>query len=237
MLSIKKLWEYQTADMELTRFEEELKKSKLRMELIAVRNKVMDQQNRYKKLEQDLVNGLTQCEKIADEYKRAYAEAERITNRFDTLETDDLNIVRNLYKELDEVNKKLNLLRKDLTVLNELADGSSKKIKEIREKLTKGKEEFDNLKQQHDQELSALAPELKKRKEVVTKLESGVDKALLERYKKIKRNRLNPVAVVENDQCSGCNMKLPSLVLRRLKENESIVECESCGRILYLKDN
>lgn len=45
-----------------------------------------------------------------------------------------------------------------------------------------------------------------------------------------------PVALVNGNKCGGCNMELPAVVARRLKEQD-IVECDNCGRILYLQDN
>ena len=41
------------------------------------------------------------------------------------------------------------------------------------------------------------------------------------------------MAKVENYQCSGCNMSLPTSTVKRVATGEGIVECENCGRILY----
>ncbi|MFR4008262.1 MAG: zinc ribbon domain-containing protein [Christensenellales bacterium] len=68
-------------------------------------------------------------------------------------------------------------------------------------------------------------------------MEPGLDPALLAQYQAIKKNRANPVALVENEQCQGCNMSLPSLTLSRLRDGKEIVECENCGRILYDRQN
>ena len=38
-------------------------------------------------------------------------------------------------------------------------------------------------------------------------------------------------------QCSGCFMSLPSATLLELKEGNRIVECDNCGRILYIEEN
>jgi predicted nucleic acid-binding Zn-ribbon protein len=50
----------------------------------------------------------------------------------------------------------------------------------------------------------------------------------------VKQRRPNPVARLNNDRCSGCNMQLPSSVIGSLKVNGNIVECDSCGRIIYI---
>ena len=61
----------------------------------------------------------------------------------------------------------------------------------------------------------------------------AVDAELLERYKRIKGRYAVPMAKVENNQCSGCNMSLPTSTVKRVATGEGIVECENCGRILY----
>ena len=42
-----------------------------------------------------------------------------------------------------------------------------------------------------------------------------------------------PEAEVQGSKCSGCNMELPAVSMRKLKEQE-LVECDNCGRLLYL---
>ena len=42
-----------------------------------------------------------------------------------------------------------------------------------------------------------------------------------------------PLAEVKEGKCSGCNMALPSLTIRKLVNEDMILECENCGRMLY----
>ena len=64
----------------------------------------------------------------------------------------------------------------------------------------------------------------------------GIDEAYMERYKAIRSQRFPVLASLRNDQCSGCNMSLPSAVAKQLQGSDEIVECENCGRILYITD-
>ena len=54
MIQLEPLWIYQQADLALDRFENGLKKSPTRTKLFNVRNAVMEQQNRIKRLEAEL---------------------------------------------------------------------------------------------------------------------------------------------------------------------------------------
>ena len=65
MIQLEPLWIYQQADLALDRFENGLKKSPTRTKLFNVRNAVMEQQNRIKRLEADLQKALDECSRIA----------------------------------------------------------------------------------------------------------------------------------------------------------------------------
>ena len=95
------------------------------------------------------------------------------------------------------------------------------------------KEEFDNLKKQYDKESPEKEAALKAQKAIVAKKGEGISPELLARYHEIKKRITPPLARLINNQCSGCNMSLPSAVLRRVTSaNGEFVECESCGRLL-----
>lgn len=233
MKAMQTLWEYQQADSALDRFENKLKKSDTRRKLLKVRNFLLEQQEKIKKLEQNLIGGLENCKLVEKEYQKVEKEAAKIEASFEAADKDDLTSVRKHLKALDDVNKLLTNLRRELQKINKLADGTDSAVQEMRQNIAKGKQDFDALKAKHDEELKEATPELEKLKAEVEKREPDLDAALLKRYKRIKKSRVNPIAKVVNDQCSGCNMSLPSLTMRHLKEGEEVVECESCGRILY----
>lgn len=80
---------------------------------------------------------------------------------------------------------------------------------------------------------------VKKRLEEVTaerkELTAPVDEDVLELYTRI-FNKKGDAAVVpmENAQCGGCHMKVVVGVIQSLKQSQTLTQCESCGRILYL---
>ena len=65
---------------------------------------------------------------------------------------------------------------------------------------------------------------------------SAVPSALLERYRTYApRHHGMAVALLDGETCSGCRVHLRPHIVQRLMrpENEEIVQCESCGRMLY----
>ena len=75
----------------------------------------------------------------------------------------------------------------------------------------------------------------KELKEKLAAMEKQVPEILISEYKRIKGFRPNPVAILSENRCGGCNMQLPSGVAAAVMSSDKPVECENCGRILILK--
>ena len=60
------------------------------------------------------------------------------------------------------------------------------------------------------------------------------DDALMERYLKKRADKIYPVVyAVKGNNCGACGMELPMSEKNKLK-NGAVIECEQCGRMLYL---
>ena len=79
--------------------------------------------------------------------------------------------------------------------------------------MSAAKKEYDRLKEVYNQELGANAGEIDKLKQAIAEAAKQVDPDMLAKYKKIKARYKNPIARLNNDRCSGCNMQLPVSVL------------------------
>ena len=64
----------------------------------------------------------------------------------------------------------------------------------------------------------------------------GIDPKLMQRYKDIRKHCFPPMALLDGDRCGGCNMSLPSVVMRDIRSGEKLVECDNCGRIIYAQE-
>jgi len=64
-------------------------------------------------------------------------------------------------------------------------------------------------------------------------MERGIDRLVLQTYQTLRRQKGTAVARVEQGICRGCRISLPSSELQRARGG-SLVQCSSCGRILYL---
>jgi uncharacterized protein len=87
----------------------------------------------------------------------------------------------------------------------------------------------DELKQTIGTDTQLLTGLKKKRQE----LEKVLDASVIQLYQTLRKQRGTPVARVEQGICRGCRISLPANELQNVRSGR-LVQCSSCGRILYL---
>ena len=78
--------------------------------------------------------------------------------------------------------------------------------------------------------LKAELTDLKQKRQL---LSAEIDPQAMELYKGLKKQKGQVVARVEQGICCGCRISLPTTELQRAR-GDSLVQCSSCGRILFL---
>jgi predicted nucleic acid-binding Zn-ribbon protein len=167
-------------------------------------------------------------------------------------ETDDLvskltAVEGELYSGRIKNPKELTSLQHEVELLKAKRDQLENKVLEIMDQVESAeanvataKDEFKTLEAEwHSQQkqLSADVETLKgKLAEIKQKRQSlvaEVSPQAVEVYDKIKGNKGQAVVKVEQGICRGCRISLPSGELQQVRGG-SLVQCSSCGRILYL---
>jgi uncharacterized protein len=236
---IKKLYDYQLIDLSLEQEMENLKNTDIRKRLQKIHNYLRKQQSGIKKLEQSLIvkqndvsdaneqlgQLLTSIESLSAEIKQA---------NDDEIDLVDVNYVKDLVAEQEKILDNLQRQKKKLEMIVESANGADEKLKAVLTNVTKAKKEFADLKTKHDLEIEEAQPKIDAIKKKLTKAEKTMDADLVAKYKKIKSNISPAIADVSNSKCMGCHMDIPSSRLSKIQQGK-VLECESCGRILYLK--
>lgn len=69
----------------------------------------------------------------------------------------------------------------------------------------------------------------------IAELRAKVPEPILGHYDRLRARDKKGVAVVRNQVCSGCHMRLPVGVINTLMQDRDIQLCDSCGRYLYLE--
>ena len=235
-MQLEKLWQFMQVDMEADRFEAKIRQSEKRQKLLKQRNFLMDQQNNMKKLESDVAAMTDRLEAVRDDAERLQKV---LTGLMEELESNPPTSEEEANARMEPVQKLMdNLTRyeQELSKMRKDAEVKDRQQREIRVRAAKTKQEFDQLKKEYDVEFKQDTATLKEMR-ARTEQESGkIEPDLLEKYRTIKQHCTPPMAKLVEGQCSGCFMSLPSATLLELKNGERIVECDNCGRIIYIEE-
>jgi len=69
-----------------------------------------------------------------------------------------------------------------------------------------------------------------------TELRNTIPPQILGHYDRLVARGKKGVAVIRNQVCTGCHMRLPIGTINTLMQNHDIQLCDTCGRYLYLPD-
>lgn len=230
------LWRYQEIENMLDRYNKERKKIPLSAQLNELKKSILDKQEVMSQM------GKSVREKN-EAYKQIRSRYETLSKEFyagkDKLNTDGVSTIAALNELRDKAKSYIDdlaLLRSDLQPLKSDIDKLDADIVKIRAELKQMSDEYNELKRQYEDQLKDIgisADELRKERQ---ELKAVIDKELLDKYQMLRKHKHMPIALIDEDKCSGCNMSLPSAILTAVKEGQRIIECENCGRILYYKN-
>ncbi len=164
----------------------------------------------------DLVNRLTTAEEKL--YNGRIKDPRELTNL--QHEADGLRVRRNHLED------------KALEVMGqvELATAS---VAALSDELKTLQAEWQRQQQQLSADLEQLKATLSGLKDKWQLLSAEIDPQTVEFYRELKKQKGQAIAKVEQGICRGCRILLPTTELQRAR-SAHLVQCSSCGRILFL---
>jgi len=205
---------------------------------VDVRNKERVVQDRKRRAVQ-LVQVRTETQMKGDAIQLKIEEIEAQNEKF----TGQLNITKH-QKEYDLIKTSIashqadiqKLEDEELTCLqgvDELAD----QIEQAHATVTQTEVELEEVKKfvadktaEYDQQIEAL-------KQEVTTAREDIRPGVLAAWERLAGSKmLNPLAIVRSRVCQGCFTQITPQTFVRLRRDDEIVNCPSCGRLLMLQE-
>lgn len=234
MRQLDKLWNYQQADKKVADYETEIRQFPLRQQLLKLRNIVADQQTVVRGMENDANKALERLEELGAQRDKAAQTFAEIQQSLQEDSFENAAQVRKVISQMNEAVTKLKAAEKELSKMIAHSQMIENRYKEVRLKAAKARDEYTRLKVTYDKEFEKQTARLEELKKERAAIGSDVDPAYMERYRNVREQRFPVMATLNNDQCSGCNMSLPSAIAKQIAGSDEVVECENCGRILYM---
>ena len=164
----------------------------------------------------DLVNKLTSAEEKL--YSGRIKDPKELTNL--QHEVDGLRVRRNHLED------------KALEIMDQV-ELSTANVATLSNELKTLEAEWHSQQQQLSTNMEQLKTTLSDLKHKRQLLSVKVDPQAIEFYQELKKQKGQAVAKVEQGICRGCRILLPTTELQRAR-SDSLVQCSSCGRILFL---
>jgi uncharacterized protein len=154
---------------------------------------------------------------------------------------DQLSLVKT-NKEYQAMQHEIATAQSDLGAVEEKvlermleADTIAADVKRLEAVLATRQKEIDAEKKELTEELASVETSLKEASEARADVVKGLDARLMAIFQQVARVRKG-VAIstaTRDGLCSACHVRLRPFVFQQIRQNDAIIQCESCQRILY----
>jgi predicted nucleic acid-binding Zn-ribbon protein len=160
------------------------------------------------------------------------AQTDKMKSRLSELKTNK-EYQAHLF-EIEMANKKRGDIEEQILVLMERIDQKQKESKEAQAVAAEADTVFAQERQRLEARGAELAAELSLLEAKQRTLSATIDKALIERYIKLKATRKDlALAPIRNGICGGCRLQIPPQLIAEVKRSDELLTCSYCQRILY----
>ncbi len=230
-MKVEKLLEYQKLDSQLFKIERGLKENKNRLSAGQMHENMKNAQSRSIKLEERAGALLAEIEKVKKQFKIQEDKMEEFMqkdiDKMSKAEVDNLIMLKN------KLAQNLAILEKNLTTLAENMNATLADFNKTIKIFNNAKQQYGESKNAYDADVRAVEGEKARIAGELEKIAKEIDGKLLESYQKRRKENVFPVIVpLKGNSCGGCHMEMPYVSLMKL-DDEGILVCEHCRRIIY----
>ncbi len=233
---ITQLLEYQNIDAKLREIETEISQSEERKKAVAAQNflkSVNDNLALLEKRAEELVGKYNESISL---YKRLNME---ISEYGDVEEYDDVEQLNYIKKKAQGLLEEINNLSNGIEQISKEMTAVLKEFSQLKSKTKEAKSQYSEFVPKYNALKASKEDEMKKIKAELAKIEKGIPKEGMELYKAKRKDKIFPVLYAvqvfgKKPHCSRCGTEFPMACFDSLKKG-SLVECDSCHRLVYYK--
>jgi predicted nucleic acid-binding Zn-ribbon protein len=192
-----------------------------------------------RRMRADLEAAEGELESLSKDRKLMERELEDLQAKLADLTAKRLAIKTNeeyaaLSHEITFVEREIEVKEDAILGILERQEAVAATIAEFREGVSESEREIDRGVEALQAELSRLDDALAVKRDERLRVATRIDDSVLERYERILASKGDTaLANVSDGACSGCYMTLPPQTVIEVKRADRLMECQSCGRILF----
>ncbi len=233
MYQLEQLWFLQECDTEIAVQEKRYKEEPLVAEVEELRAKLVKEEERLKKREDDLREKKKKNKMLDLSLQKATDEIKSLKKKLYGGEVSNLKELSTMEKKLELVEKEEAKLENAIIEQMEMVEESENLFEEQKKRRDACQDKLDKKSKGLKKVLANIKKTIKELQKKRVDIESKVSKEHLDRYNRlIQRPDKKCVAKVTNDRCEGCRVSIPNSQVGKLYNPDIILYCENCGRLL-----
>ncbi len=236
MSKLDALFAYQETELQKEQLENAIRSTPSRMQLNRLHKALKTQQTTINQLMEGLETRAAQAKRLTDRAEQLENQLELEHGELETMRQDEESTAEEMTElrgDIERLNREIAAASREAKALITELETAVDEYRKTGQQYNKNKKEYDQLRavceKERDDSMADIAAFDKKLAEIGKTL----DPQLMARYRRAKQHHTVPIVKVDAGKCSGCNMSLPMVVLKRLTAPDAVIECENCGRILY----
>ena len=222
---------YQQTEQKKLEAEQAVRSTPARQKLSRLHKLLKTQQATIQKLTEETETRLSQINKLSEQAKRLEERIELENSELATITGDEESTAAEMTElrvDIERLQKEINQVVREAKKLLSEAEKAAEEYRETNLTAKNAKKEYDQVRAVCEKERDDSAEMLASFDEKLEQIRKDVDPALFQRYEKVKQHYAAPIVPVIGGKCSGCNMSLPMVMLKRLNAPDAVLECEHC---------
>ena len=230
---IQALLNYQKVDADLKKIETELAESPERKKAVSAKKYLDGVEENVNKLDDKAVNLSAEYQAKLDELNKFRELEQELVSALNDI--DDQTQANYLIKKAEELIAKIKSINAEIVNLSNAVSAVMKEYITIKNTTKAAQAQYSENGKKYNELKASKQAEKEEIERQLAELKAKVDPKLMDLYLKKRANKIYPVAYeVVNKVCGACSMSLSLSELNKLKNGE-VIECDQCGRILYQK--
>ena len=230
MAVVKQLYQLQEVDLEIESSEQALAQIASQLgesqAVVKTRTELKSKQQHLEELGQQQHSAEWEIEDLVN--KLSTAEGKLYSGRI-----KDPKELTNLQHEVEGLRGRRSQLEDKALEIMDQVEISTASVTTLTNELKTLEAEWHSQQQQLSTDMERLKAALSNLENKRQLLSFEIDPETVEFYQALKKQKGQAVAKVEQGVCRGCRILLPTTELQRAR-GDSLVQCSSCGRILFL---
>lgn len=231
---LSKLISLQEVDVEIRRLQDEIASLPVRQE--ELERQFAASVKEYLDLKQQLTDSLSERRRLEADLSDEQNRHQKFKDDLNKMTAPNIKVYETIMREIDTTRKTVSLLETDILKLMEQIEKLEAQVHERTPEVEARRVEVDRqlaewrtLAEQQQQRLAELSAA---RAPLLAAL-SATSRATYQRLSRMRSGLA--LAEARDYSCLACRMKIRPQVFADIRRGETIITCESCGRILYFK--